>query len=119
MTLLYQNPLPIKNIGDPFVLRTSDGNYYCYATSASDGFKAWTSTDLVHWTDIGYAYKRNHDSWGKSDFWAPEVVFHNNKYFMHYSARWGTNKSLLELPFPRPRFTRQHCRRRCDRLSVL
>ncbi len=94
MSLTYQNPLPIKNIGDPFVLRASDGTYYCYATSAPDGFKAWTSPDLVHWTEIGYVYKRREDSWGESDFWAPEVVFHSGKYFMHYSARWGRNQSL-------------------------
>lgn len=24
----------------------------CYATSASDGFKAWTDSDLVHWTEL-------------------------------------------------------------------
>jgi GH43 family beta-xylosidase len=90
----YQNPLPIKHIGDPFVLRASDGTYYCYATSAPDGFKAWTSTDLVHWTDVGYVYKRTADSWGESDFWAPEVVLYEGKYFMHYSARWGRNQSL-------------------------
>jgi GH43 family beta-xylosidase len=94
MTLTYQNPMPIKHIGDPFVLRASDGNYYCYATSASDGFKAWTSSDLVHWKEIGYVYRRQDDSWGESDFWAPEVVHHAGKYFMHYSARWGRNQSL-------------------------
>jgi GH43 family beta-xylosidase len=94
MTLTYQNPLPIKNIGDPFVYRAPDGTYYCYATSAPDGFKAWVSTDLVNWQDAGYVYQRQPDSWGKSDFWAPEVVFHNGKYFMHYSARWGMNQSL-------------------------
>jgi GH43 family beta-xylosidase len=90
----YQNPLSIKNIGDPFVLRASDGKYYCYATSAPDGFKAWSSADLVHWTDIGYVYRRKDDSWGESDFWAPEVVLHAGQYFMHYSARWGKNQSL-------------------------
>jgi GH43 family beta-xylosidase len=94
MTFTYQNPLPIKNIGDPFVLRTQDGTYYCYATSAADGFKAWRSSDLVNWQDIGYVYKRSDDSWGTSDFWAPEVVYYNNKYYMHYSARWGKNESL-------------------------
>lgn len=94
MTLTYQNPLPIKHIGDPFVLRAPDGTYYCYATSAPDGFKAWTSEDLVQWTDIGYVYQRKVDSWGESDFWAPEVVLHQGKYFMHYSARWGKNQSL-------------------------
>jgi GH43 family beta-xylosidase len=94
MTLTYKNPLPIKNIGDPFVLRAMDGMYYCYATSAPDGFKAWTSEDLVHWIEIGYVYQRKVDSWGESDFWAPEVVFSNGKYFMHYSARWSKNQSL-------------------------
>jgi GH43 family beta-xylosidase len=94
MPLIYQNPMPIKNIGDPFVLRAPDGTYYCYATSTPDGFKAWSSSDLVNWMEIGYVYKRKKDSWGKSDFWAPEVVLHNGKYFMHYSARWGKNQSL-------------------------
>jgi GH43 family beta-xylosidase len=94
MTLTYQNPLPIKHIGDPFVLRAPDGTYYCYATSAPDGFKAWTSKDLVHWTSLGYIYQRKADSWGESDFWAPEVVFQHGKYFMHYSARWSKNQSL-------------------------
>jgi len=94
MTLIYQNPLPIKNIGDPFILRAPDGIYYCYATSAPDGFKAWSSADLVYWTDIGYIYKRREESWGVSDFWAPEVVHYKDKYFLHYSARWGKNQSL-------------------------
>jgi GH43 family beta-xylosidase len=94
MDSIYQNPISIKNIGDPFVLRALDGKYYCYASSAADGFKAWSSNDLVHWMDIGYVYKRNDASWGESDFWAPEVVFYNGKYFMHYSARWGKNQSL-------------------------
>jgi GH43 family beta-xylosidase len=94
MTPTYQNPLPIKNIGDPFVLRAPDGNYYCYATSAPDGFKAWTSVDLIHWRELGYIYKRKDDSWGESDFWAPEVVHYQGKYFMHYSARWDKNQSL-------------------------
>ena len=94
MISTYQNPLPIKNIGDPFVLRASDGTYYCYATSAPDGFKAWSSTDLINWMDTGYIYKRREDSWGASDFWAPEVVYYEGKYFLHYSARWQQNQSL-------------------------
>jgi beta-xylosidase len=76
------------------VLRTADGNYYCYATSAVDGFKAWISEDLVNWQELGYVYKRNDHSWGIEDFWAPEVVYYKGKYYMHYSARWGKNMSL-------------------------
>ena len=94
MSPTYQNPLPIKNIGDPFVLRAPGGKYYCYATSAVDGFKAWVSDDLVNWDEIGYIYRRNEDSWGVADFWAPEVIHYNGKFFMHYSARWRKNESL-------------------------
>ncbi len=94
MSLVYCNPLPIKHIGDPFVLRASDGLYYCYATSAPDGFKAWVSPDLIDWREAGYVYQRQPDSWGESDFWAPEVVFYQSRYFMHYTARWAKNQSL-------------------------
>lgn len=94
MSPTYKNPLPIRNIGDPFVLRARDGTYYCYATSAPDGFKAWLSTDLVNWSDTGYVYRRSQGSWGEADFWAPEVVAYNNRYYMHYSARWSQNRSL-------------------------
>lgn len=90
----FQNPLPIKNIGDPFILRTVSGTYYCYATSAQDGFKAWKSDDLVDWQEIGYVYTRQKNSWGVSDFWAPEVIYFEGKYYLHYSARWGKNLSL-------------------------
>lgn len=94
MALTYQNPISIKNIGDPFILRAPHRTYYCYATSAPDGFKAWSSPNLVHWVEIGYVYQRKADSWGETDFWAPEVVFQDGKFFMHYSARWDKNQSL-------------------------
>src|SRR5215211_146716 len=90
----YQNPIPIKNIGDPFVLRAPDGKYFCYATSAADGFKAWSSDDLIHWVEEGYVYRRPEDSWGVADFWAPEVVLYHGRYYMFYSARWAKNQSL-------------------------
>ena len=32
--------------------------------------------------------------WGRADYWAPEVVFHNGIYYMFYSARWRENNSL-------------------------
>ena len=94
MSISYQNPLNIKNIGDPFVLRTANGVYYCYATSAPDGFKAWSSRNLVDWKPAGYVYQRRPDSWGISEFWAPEVIEKDRRFYMHYTARWGTNDSL-------------------------
>lgn len=91
---LYSNPLPINNIGDPFVLKASDGKYYCYATSASDGYKVWLSNDLVHWQESGMAFKRDVNSWAINDFWAPEVIEYNGKYYMFFSARELKSNSL-------------------------
>ena len=47
---IYQNPLPMA-FGDPFLLKASDGKYYMYGTGGvSNGFKVYSSDDLVTWT---------------------------------------------------------------------
>jgi GH43 family beta-xylosidase len=92
----YKNPLNIQNIGDPFVLK-SGGKYYCYPTSGRDrGFKGWSSDNLVDWTDEGFIYDRelNEKSWGFRQFWAPEVVEYEGKFYMYYTARWKEKDSL-------------------------
>lgn len=88
----------ITGIGDPFILKHLD-TYYLYATSFKqeggtiDGFYCWQSTDLKTWTQLGKAYEKNEKSFGVTDFWAPEVVYHNQTFIMHYSAR-NANGSL-------------------------
>ncbi|CCJ32670.1 glycoside hydrolase family 43 protein [Caloramator australicus] len=90
----YTNPLSIKEIGDPFVLKAKDGMYYCYATSAIDGFKVWYSKNLVDWKEYGYCLKADEKFWGYQDFWAPEVVEFKDMYYMFYTCRWKKNNSL-------------------------
>jgi GH43 family beta-xylosidase len=91
----YRNPLNIQQIGDPFVLKASNGTYYCYATSAINiGYKAWSSEDLVHWKEEGFVYEKNEQSWGFKQFWAPEVVEHHGRFYMYYTARWSLKDSL-------------------------
>lgn len=75
----------ITRIGDPQILLYED-TYYCYATSSAEGFFVWESADLVHWSAPVLCF-RAIDSWGKSNFWAPEVVHHNGKFIMHYTAK--------------------------------
>lgn len=74
----------ITRIGDPQIV-LHDGVYYCYATSSSEGFMVWKSEDLVHWSEPKLCF-RAIESWGKSHFWAPEVIEHNGKFVMHYTA---------------------------------
>ena len=81
----------ITGIGDPFVL-LYDGIYFMYSTSAPDGFKCFSSSDLINWDDKGYVYSNS--SWGENCFWAPEVYYYNGSFYMLYTARWKKNHSL-------------------------
>lgn len=85
----------MTNIGDPQILLYED-KYYCYATfndGRSEGFYVWVSEDLAHWSEPTLAF-RAIDAWGETKFWAPEVVYHNGKFVMHYSAHSREQKSL-------------------------
>lgn len=94
--IFYRNPLGVSAIGDPFILKASDGKYYLYATSdAGSGFKVWVSEDMLHWqVKPMKAYSKSADTWGNKDFWAPEVYEWDGKYHMYYSAFWKEKKSL-------------------------
>jgi len=82
----YTNPVGGDiTMGDPFAL-LHEGTYYLHGSSAGDGFKCWTSPDLVHWTPSGYAYRRDERSWGRGAFWAPEVFGYRGKFYMTYSC---------------------------------
>ena len=77
----------ITKIGDPQIV-LHEGKYYCYVTNTShysDGFCVFESDDLENWYG-GEICFRAIGSWGKSHFWAPEVIYHNGKFVMHYSA---------------------------------
>ena len=78
----------IVRIGDPQIV-AYNGKYYCYATNTdhySEGFDVSVSDDLIHWGEKIHCFHAI-DSWGKSHFWAPEVVYHNGKFVMHYTAK--------------------------------
>lgn len=78
----YQNPLGPR-IPDPFIFRASNGMYYAYGTT---GFQAWSSPDLVHWQTLGVVFPASARLWGTKDFWAPEVVEYQGRFYMYYSA---------------------------------
>ena len=95
----YTNPLGnITRIGDPYILKV-DTNYYLYATSSANGFKVWQSSDLVSWTEKGLALDKNNplNRWGKGNFWAPEVKFYRNSFYMTYSAIDTTGKMKIRI----------------------
>ena len=88
MSLNYRNPIYPHDFADPFVLKTNDG-YYAYGTAApgKDGqiFPVLYSSDLVHWTRLKGALRPLRDPAAYS-YWAPEVAFRDDRYYLYYSA---------------------------------
>jgi beta-xylosidase len=84
------NPRAVKDIGDPFVLKTEDG-YQMFATGGPIGFFTWKSNDLVKF-ERTKALKKV--SWAASDYWAPEVFAWQGKYVMLFTARQRSTGSL-------------------------
>ncbi len=86
------NPLNVE-LGDPYILRASDGMYYMTGTGGvKDGFKMYSSADLKDWKDLGRIYQGNTDSsWCIANFWAPELYEKNGLFYLFFSADWRIN----------------------------
>jgi beta-xylosidase len=100
LTRTYQNPVYSAYFADPFVLRHED-HYYAYGTSGQPltegrAFEVLHSTDLVNWTSVGGALEPLRDE-NARDYWAPEVAFHDGRFFMYYSAGVGDKGHQLRV----------------------
>lgn len=76
-------------IRDPFVL-PYEGKYYMYGTGIpgaediDEGRQFWcyVSEDLEEWSEPILCFDASEDFWGERNFWAPEVHFYNEKFYM-------------------------------------
>lgn len=83
----------VQNIADPYLLKAGD-DYYVYGTTdAETGFRVFRSTDLQTFQSDGLVYK-NSRTWQSGDFWAPEVYFYREQYYLFYTAREKASGSL-------------------------
>jgi beta-xylosidase len=95
----FLNPVLAGDHPDPSVLR--DGDRFYKVSSSFDyypGLVVWQSTDLVNWTPMGPALRKPVGS-----VYAPDLVKHNGRYFIYFSAinRPGATTAPLPGP-PRP-----------------
>jgi len=61
-----------------------------YATM--DGYHAFSSTDLVNWTDHGEVMHSRDVAWGANGFmWAPGAAYKNGKYYLYFPHKDKTN----------------------------
>ena len=90
----YLNPVYPHSFPDPFIIKFR-GEYYAYCTDfAPDGkvFGVLRSRDLVNWQALGGAMQPLET--GAPFYWAPEVTYHNGKFYLYYSVG---NETLMEL----------------------
>jgi beta-xylosidase len=87
----YKNPVLHADYSDPDAIRVGD-DYYLTASSFEHipGLPILHSRDLVNWSIIGYALKRQppyeHFSVPRhgDGVWAPSIRYHNKEYYIFY-----------------------------------
>ncbi|MFF3374950.1 family 43 glycosylhydrolase [Streptomyces sp. NPDC002680] len=89
---------------DPNIVRFGD-TFYIYPTA--DGFEGWSGTqfkaysskDLVHWTDHGVILDLGPDiSWADSRAWAPTMEEKNGKYYFYFCADANIGVAVSDSP---------------------
>jgi beta-xylosidase len=83
----YRNPVITGDFADPSVIRVGD-TYYTTGTSSewAPHYPLFQSKDLVNWQQLGYVFPTT-PSWMLSSFWAPELFYHNNTFFVYYTVK--------------------------------
>lgn len=88
---------------DPSTMVKRNGVYHIWTTG--DQIYHMTSTDLINWQPAATVFAAG--SWPgwvgsyvpgfRGNFWAPECVFMNGKYYMYYSCSLGGRESAIGL----------------------
>jgi beta-xylosidase len=85
--ITYRNPVIAGDFADPSVIRVGD-TYYAAGTSSewAPPYPVYVSKDLINWDYIGTVFNELPE-WTIGSFWAPELFYHNETFFVYYSAR--------------------------------
>jgi beta-xylosidase len=102
--LIMKSPvLPGLN-ADPNIVRFGD-TFYLYPTTdgfagwSGTQFKAYSSTDLVHWKDHGVILDLGPDvSWADSRAWAPTIAEKDGKYYFYFCADANIGVAVSDSP---------------------
>jgi len=94
--LVMKSPVLPGLYADPNIAVFGD-TFYLYPTT--DGFDGWSGTqfhafsskDLVHWTDHGVILDLGPDvTWADNSAWAPTIAERNGKYYFYFSGGMAT-----------------------------
>jgi xylan 1,4-beta-xylosidase len=85
--LQITNPILPGDFPDPSVVRVGD-EYWATATSSewAPHFPLLKSKDLLQWEQVGTLFQTPPE-WSEANYWAPELVVENGRFFVLYTAR--------------------------------
>ena len=100
----YPNPGAVSGntgVHDPTIVKTPAGGYILVHTGNNVSIK--TSTDRTTFRNAGSVFP-NGAPWtttytaGSQNLWAPDISYHNGRYYLYYSAStFGSNRSAIFL----------------------
>jgi beta-xylosidase len=80
---------------DPSGRVWSDGKMWIYPTTDKANWDeqldwhAWSSEDLVNWTDHGVIFHVKDSGWATGHAWAPDILYKDGTYYFYYYAQQG------------------------------
>lgn len=97
---LAANPIVTDRYTADPTIRFFEGQYWLYTThdevsAVSTGnfdmrdWRAYSSTDLEHWTDQGVILSLEDISWASKDAWAIDVVYRDGLYYLYFPVERG------------------------------
>ncbi|MEV6166613.1 family 43 glycosylhydrolase [Streptomyces sp. NPDC051954] len=102
--LIMKSPVLPGLTADPNIVRFGDTFYLYPTTDGFEGwsgtqFKAYSSTDLVHWKDHGVILDLGPDvSWADSRAWAPTIAEKDGKYYFYFCADANIGVAVSDSP---------------------
>lgn len=88
---------------DPTLVRFGD-TYYLYATTdghdgwSATAFEAWSSPDLVTWTNHGQVLDVRDLAWADGHAWAPDAVERDGRYYFYFTASQSIGVAVADSP---------------------
>jgi beta-xylosidase len=87
------------SVHDPVLIKQNE-TFYLFCTG--EGISSFSSKDLINWTKEPAVFSEK-PIWTdsvvpnfKNHIWAPDILFHNNKYYLYYSvSAFGKNTSAI------------------------
>ncbi len=99
----HVNPVYAGYMADPFVWKVND-TYYAIGTGSADAggqalgkaFTVLQSPDFYDWQFAANALLRPDPALG-NNFWAPEVAYHDGRFYLYYSVGHGDKQHQLRV----------------------